>query len=105
MNLDADTLNGNWCVYIVRCKDGSLYTGICRDIKRRLHEHNTLKTGARYTRARRPVELVYLEPAPSRSAAAQREYRIKQLAPEKKRHLARQQPASVTNGKDAVIDD
>jgi len=100
-----NTLNNSWCIYILRCKDGSLYTGICRDIKRRLHEHNNLKTGARYTRTRRPVELVYLEPAPSRSAAARREYRIKQLAPEQKRCLIRQRPAMESDSEDAVIED
>lgn len=87
----ADTLSDNWYIYIVRCNDGSLYTGICRNIERRLHEHNNLKSGARYTRMRRPVELVYIESAATRSAAARRECRIKRLNPEQKRVLIRQQ--------------
>lgn len=70
-----------WQVYIVRCADGSLYTGIARDLDRRIAEHNADKgAGASYTRSRRPVRLVYREPAPDRSAASKREYQIKQLS-------------------------
>lgn len=68
-----------WYLYILRCADNSLYTGITTDIERRLHEHNTLATGARYTRARRPVLLVYSREFPSRSEAAKEEWRIKKL--------------------------
>lgn len=69
-----------WTVYILRCSDGSLYTGITRDVARRVEEHNAKgRPGARYTRSRCPVVLVYQEPAASRSLASQREYRIKQL--------------------------
>jgi putative endonuclease len=69
-----------WTVYILRCADGSLYTGITRDVRRRVEEHNaTGRLAARYTRSRRPVVLVYREPAATRSAASRREYRIKQL--------------------------
>lgn len=69
-----------WCVYILRCADGSFYTGITTDPSRRLAEHNgDGPRGARYTRSRRPVELVYAEPAPSRDAAARREAAIKRL--------------------------
>lgn len=68
-----------WRVYMVACADGSLYTGITTDLVRRLAEHNSVRGGARYTRPRRPVRLVYSERAASRSAAAKREYRIKQL--------------------------
>ena len=69
-----------WNVYIVRCADGSLYTGVATDVTRRIAEHNGNGTrGARYTRARRPVNLVYQEPAASRSEAGQREYAIKQV--------------------------
>jgi uncharacterized protein (TIGR02453 family) len=67
-----------WFVYILRCADGSLYTGIARDPERRLAEHNG-KRGAAYTRARRPVRLVYQEGAPDRSSASRREWAIKQL--------------------------
>ncbi len=69
-----------WQVYIVRCADGSLYTGIARDVTRRLAEHNGSNgAGASYTRSRRPVALVYREAAKDRSAASKREYAIKQL--------------------------
>ena len=69
-----------WTVYILRCADGSLYTGVTRDITRRVEEHNSNgRLAARYTRARRPVVLVYREAVRSRSAACRREYRIKQM--------------------------
>lgn len=70
-----------WQVYIVRCADGSLYTGIARDLERRIAEHNAdTGQGASYTRSRQPVRLVYREPAANRSAASKREYQIKQLS-------------------------
>jgi len=69
-----------WTVYILRCADGSLYTGITRDVARRVKEHNSNGLAARYTRSRRPVALVYQEPAATRSAASKREYRIKCLS-------------------------
>ena len=70
-----------WRVYIVRCADGSLYTGIALDLERRVAEHNADNgLGASYTRSRRPVTLVYQEVAADRSAASKREYRIKQLS-------------------------
>jgi len=70
-----------WAVYILRCADGSLYTGIARDVARRVGEHNSnRRLAARYTRSRRPVVLVYQEAAATRSAAGKREYRIKQLS-------------------------
>ena len=81
------TSDKNWHVYIVRCRDGTLYTGITRDLERRITEHNSKKGGARYTKPRRPVRLVYSEQAESRSAAAQREYRIKKMALKKKNEL------------------
>ena len=72
--------NPPWNVYIVRCADGSLYTGVATDVARRIAEHNGNGTrGARYTRARRPVKVVYQEPAASRSEAGKREYAIKQM--------------------------
>lgn len=76
-----------WYVYIVRCRDNSLYTGIARDLERRLTEHNEGNRGARYTRSRRPVELVYQETHPDRSTALRREYEIKQLSARQKRVL------------------
>jgi putative endonuclease len=77
----------SWFVYIVRCADSTLYTGVARDLEKRLAQHNRGKEGAKYTRSRRPVELVYHEPAENRSAAQQREYRIKQLSAAQKRRL------------------
>ncbi len=70
----------SWYVYIVRCADDSLYTGITKDILRRIDEHNTDdKSGAAYTHNRRPVTLVYQESYATRSAAARREHKIKQM--------------------------
>ena len=66
----------SWWVYILRCGDGTLYTGIALDIAARLAQHRA-GTGARYTRGREPLELVYQEPSPSRSAASRRELAIK----------------------------
>jgi putative endonuclease len=74
----------------VRCADGTLYTGITTDVERRLTEHNHGKKSARYTKIRRPVKLVYSEPAANRSTAAQREYVIKQLSRDEKRLLCSQ---------------
>ena len=76
----------SWFVYIVRCLDRTLYTGITTDLDRRLAEHNA-GLGAKYTRPRRPVVLVYSEQAISRSAAARREYQIKKLSPTGKMDL------------------
>ncbi len=70
---------------MVRCADGSLYTGIATDVARRLVEHNTNGVlAARYTRARRPVTLVYQEKHDTRSAASIREYEIKQMGKKEK---------------------
>lgn len=68
-----------WKVYMLRCADGSLYTGIATDLKRRLEEHNNSAKGAKYTKVRRPVELVYYENCSDRVDAARREYAIKKL--------------------------
>lgn len=65
-------------VYILRCADGTLYTGCTNDLSRRLAAHNAGK-GAKYTRSRRPVELVYREEVPDKSAALRREAAIKGL--------------------------
>ena len=72
----------------MRCADGSLYTGIATDLQRRLQQHNgELSGGARYTRARRPVELVWQEGCESRSEAQIREAEIKNLTREQKIEL------------------
>ena len=67
-----------WYVYMLRCGDGSLYTGSTTDVDRRLREHQS-GTGARYTHSRPPVALAYVEEAPDRSAAQRREAAIKKL--------------------------
>jgi putative endonuclease len=64
-------------VYIVQCADSSLYTGITTELERRIKEHNGSEKGAKYTKVRRPVHLVYSEKYPDRSAASKREYEIK----------------------------
>ena len=67
-----------WQIYIIECRDGSLYTGITVDLKKRLAAHNAGK-GAKYTTSRRPVQLVYREDAANRSEASKRENAIKNL--------------------------
>ncbi len=70
-------------VYIVRCADGTLYTGYARDPEKRTRAHNTGR-GAKYTARRLPVSLVYFEPCGSRSAALKREHEVKRLTRAKK---------------------
>jgi putative endonuclease len=72
-----------WVVYLVRCSDKSLYCGVSNDLKNRLIGHNSGK-GARYTRSRRPVELVAIGPEMTKSEALKLEYRIKKLPAGKK---------------------
>jgi uncharacterized protein (TIGR02453 family) len=81
----------DWTVYLVRCADGSLYTGIAREVARRVAAHNAGR-GAAYTRARRPVTLVYSEPAPDCGAALRREWAIKQLTRAQKEVLVMPSP-------------
>ena len=68
-----------WYLYVVRCVDSTLYTGITTDVDRRVREHNASKRGAKYTRARRPVELVWSKEYPNRSEAQKAEYNFKKL--------------------------
>jgi len=68
-----------WFVYLLRCRDHTLYCGITTDLGRRLDQHNRGRAGAKYTRARRPVSLVYAQEFPDRASAARFEYRLKQL--------------------------
>lgn len=74
-------------VYILRCNDDTLYTGITTDIARRLDEHNNSVKGAKYTKLRRPVSLVYSEELENRSTASKREYALKKLTREEKLKL------------------
>ncbi|PCJ88536.1 MAG: endonuclease [Thiotrichaceae bacterium] len=77
-----------WFVYILRCADNTLYTGVAIDVNKRLDEHNGItKNGAKYTHSRRPVELVYQESVDSRSTACKREYVIRNLKKPEKESL------------------
>jgi putative endonuclease len=77
----------SYFTYIVECSDATLYTGITTNLKRRLDEHNNSAKGAKYTRVRRPVKLVYSEECEDRSSASKREYVIKKLSRMKKEVL------------------
>ena len=76
----------SWFVYILECSDGSLYTGIARNLEERVAKHNQ-GTGAKYTAKKRPVKLVYTEEAVDRSDASKREWEIKRLSRKKKLEL------------------
>lgn len=78
----------SWYVYMLRCGDGSLYTGVTDSVERRLSTHRSGK-GAKYTRGRGPLELAYAEEVPDRSAALRREYQIKGLSRAEKERLIR----------------
>ncbi len=78
--------SSQWRVYVVRCADSTLYTGIASDLPARIATHNAGQ-GAKYTKSRLPVTLVYDEPADDRSAALRREYEIKRLPSAAKRAL------------------
>ena len=93
-----------WFVYLLRCGDGSLYTGSTNDVSRRLAAHQRGK-GAKYTRSRLPVELVYQEEAPDQSAALRREAAIKRMTRQQKLGLVREQippPSQTENGGEAA---
>ena len=68
-----------WYFYVLRCSDDSLYAGITTNLKRRLNEHNLNSKGAKYTKTRRPVEMVYQLEFPDRSSASKAEYEFKSL--------------------------
>ena len=79
----------SWCVYLLRCSDGSLYAGITTNLDRRIEQHNTGKAGAKYTRSRRPVALAWSEAAEDRASASKREHAVRRLAKEEKEALVR----------------
>jgi predicted GIY-YIG superfamily endonuclease len=81
------TTAADWFVYMLECADGSLYTGIARDLDARVRIHND-GTGAKYTRGRLPVKLIYSETTDSRSSALRREHEIKQLPRQSKLALS-----------------
>ena len=78
----------DWHLYMLRCGDGSVYTGITTDVERRVGEHRTGKRGARYLRARGPIELLYSTEIGDRSAASVAEYAVKSLDKSQKEALA-----------------
>ena len=82
-----------WYCYFVRCNDNSLYAGITTDLKKRLLAHNSEKNGAKYTRYKQPVSLVYYTSHQSRSAASKQEYQLKQLTKKQKETLVENFPA------------
>jgi len=77
-----------WNVYILLCSDGSLYTGICINIKDRVKRHNSGRA-SKYTRSRRPVELLYAEQCATKAEASSREREIKDFSVENKRRLVK----------------
>lgn len=81
--------NKDWFVYMLECSDTSLYTGITTDLERRINEHNNSTRGAKYTKTRRPVHMVYFELADDRSKASKREREIKKLTRKEKLDLIR----------------
>ncbi|PIP65502.1 hypothetical protein COU79_03650 [Candidatus Peregrinibacteria bacterium CG10_big_fil_rev_8_21_14_0_10_54_7] len=76
----------SYYIYLLRCQDGSLYAGSCKDLHERERIHNTGK-GAKYTRSRLPVHIVYSEEYATRSEALKREAEVKRLSKESKEHL------------------
>lgn len=87
-----------WCLYLVKCADGTLYTGITNDLPRRLAQHNN-GTASRYTRSRLPVTLAYREGCRDKSGALKKEHRIKSLSRKaKETYIARKSPTSATAG-------
>jgi len=77
----------SYFIYILKCSDDTLYTGITTDLARRVDEHNSSDKGAKYTKLRRPVSLVYSEESEDRSSASKREYAIKKLTRQQKLEL------------------
>jgi putative endonuclease len=78
---------GKWCVYMVRCSDGTLYCGITNNVEKRTNDHNHTKKGAKYTSRRRPVTLAYVEECGSKSAAMSRERQVKKMSKSSKENL------------------
>lgn len=84
--------NSSWAVYMIRCGDGSLYTGITTDVERRLREHKDTDgqgRGAKFLRGKQPLQLVYKIQVQNRSSALQMEYALKQLSKSEKESLVR----------------
>ena len=92
-------MQDNWSVYIIRCSDESLYTGISTDVERRFQQHLTGK-GAKYFRGRKPVRVEYTESGHSRSSASIREASIKAYSKREKQSLIFYNPRSITTGRE-----
>lgn len=85
--------NPDWSVYMIRCDDGSLYTGVSTDVQRRFREHLETPRGAKFFNGRKPLEVVFLEAGHTRSSAARREAAIKKLSRDTKLRLIRENAA------------
>ena len=85
--MSGEIYEQKWFVYIARCSDGALYVGIARDVDRRIKEHNTTDK-CRYTRFRKPLELIYREECQDYRSARARELEIKRFSQKKKLELA-----------------
>lgn len=84
-----------WCVYMIRCSDASLYTGVTTDIVRRFNEHKESKKGSKYARAKIVLHVAYVETCASRSEAQIREAQIKKLDKKEKELLAKSQKKTI----------
>ncbi len=84
-----------WVIYMIRCSDASLYTGVTTDIDRRFREHTEGKVGAKYTKAKIALHVAYVEPCISRSEAQVREFQIKKLKKEEKELLVKSQKKAI----------
>lgn len=85
-----------WFVYLARCRDGSLYCGVARDVEQRIREHNESKRGAKYTRSRRPVKLAWSREVGSKSEALRLEASIKRLSKTAKERMVEDGEAGPT---------
>ncbi len=83
----SNSSEARWYVYILRCVDDTLYTGVAVDVDRRVYEHNVGDRGAKYTRSRRPVSLFYREGPKTKSEALRRELEIKRMSRSEKENL------------------
>ena len=90
-------MESQWYLYILRCKDNTLYTGITTDVEKRLEAHRVGK-GAKYTRGRAPLELIYRENCENHSEALKREAQIKRLSRQEKELLVKNQEISKNSG-------
>ena len=97
--------SAEFSLYILRCADGTLYTGIAVDVQRRLAEHRSGRRGARYLRGRDPLELVFSAVVGDRSTASQLEYRVKQLSRAQKSELVAGRLDLAALEEDQVLED